>query len=125
MSIKPTGNYNFQNLSKISAASKPDRAPTTWTLDKIRNIRQNFEQETIAMRNLLGDSELQTMLVAMYEGTEQLLNRSVSDFAVMQYLEDLKQTALEFRQQGMTGNSYRSSLLEHSNNSLSRILVTG
>ena len=77
------------------------------------------------MRNLLGDSELQTMLVAMYEGTEQLLNRSVSDFAVMQYLEDLKQTALEFRQQGMTGNSYRSSLLEHSNNSLSRILVTG
>ena len=77
------------------------------------------------MRYLLGDSELQTMLVAMYEGTEQLLNRSVSDFSAMQYLEDLKQTALEFRQQGMTGNSYRSSLLEHSNNSLSRILVTG
>ena len=77
------------------------------------------------MHDLLGDSELQTMLVAMYEGTEQLLNRSVSDFAVMQYLEDLKQTALEFRLQGMTGNSYRSSLLEHSNNSLSRILVTG
>ena len=125
MSIKPTGNNNFQNLLNTSAASKPDRAPPTWTLDMIRNMRQNFEQETIAMRDLLGDSELQTMLVAMYEGTEQLLNRSVSDFAVMQYLEDLKQTALEFRQQGMTGNSYRSSLLEHSNNSLSRILVTG
>ena len=125
MSIKPAGNNNFQNLSQTSAASKPDQAPPTWTLDKIRNMRQNFEQETIAMRDLLGDSELQTMLVAMYEGTEQLLNSSVSDFAVMQYLEDLKQTALEFRQQGMTGNSYRSSLLEHSNNSLSRILVTG
>ena len=125
MSIKPTGNNNFQNLSKTSAISKPDLTPPTWTLDKIRNMRQNFEQETIAMHNLLGDSELQTMLVAMYEGTEQLLNRSVSDFAVMQYLEDLKQTALEFRQQGMTENSYRSSLLEHSINSLSRILVTG
>ncbi len=125
MSIKPAGNNNFQNLSQTSAAFKPNQAPPTWTLDKIRNMRQNFEQETIGMRNLLGDSKLQTMLVAMYEGTEQLLNRSVSDFAVMQYLEDLKQTALEFQQQGMTGNSYRTSLLEHSNNSLSRILVTG
>ena len=90
MSIKPTDNNNFQNLSNTSAASKPKQAPPTWTIDKIRNMRQNFEQETIAMHNLLGDSELQTMLVAMYEGTEQLLNRSVSDFAVMQYLEDLK-----------------------------------
>ena len=74
---------------------------------------------------MLGDSELQSMMVAIYEGTEQLLNRSMSDFAVMQYLEDLKQTALKLRQQKMTGNSYRPSLLKHSNNSLSRILLTG
>ena len=45
----------------------------------------------------LGDSEHQTMLVAMYEGTEKLLNRKVSDFAVMQYFEDLKFAAEDLR----------------------------
>ncbi|MDP6215922.1 MAG: hypothetical protein QF649_01790, partial [SAR324 cluster bacterium] len=54
------------------------------------------------------------MLVAMYEGTEKLLNQDVSEFAVIEYLEGLKLTAKELLQQGISGDKFRSTLLEHS-----------
>ena len=66
------------------------------------------------MRSFLGDDQHQTMIVAMYEGTEQLLNKNVSEFAVLEYLEGLKLTAKELRQQGIYGDQFRSSLMEHS-----------
>ena len=88
-------------------------------------MRQNFEQETTTMLKTLGDSEHQTMLVAMYEGTEKLLNRKVSDFAVMQYLEDLKVAAADLRKRGMSGENYRTSLLQQSQNALNRMLSLG
>ena len=34
------------------------------------------------MRFALGDNQHQTLIVAMYEGTEKLLNQDVSEFAV-------------------------------------------
>ena len=77
------------------------------------------------MVKTIGDSEHQTMLVAMYEGTEKLLNRNVSDFAVMQYLEDLKVTAEDLSKRGMSGENYRTSLLLQSKNALDRMLSTG
>ena len=54
------------------------------------------------------------MIVAMYEGTEQLLNQNVSEFAVLEYLEGLKLTAKELRQQGVYGDQFRTALMEHS-----------
>jgi hypothetical protein len=77
------------------------------------------------MVKTLGDSEHQTMLVAMYEGTEKLLNRKVSDFAVTQYLEDLKVAAADLRKRGMSGENYRTSLLQQSQNALNRMLSLG
>ena len=110
-----------QNTSKIEFKT----SSLTWTLDQIRGMRQQFEQETSAMMKKLGDSEHQTMLVAMYEGTEKLLNRKGSDFAVMQYFEDLKFAAEDLRKQGMSGENYRNSLLQHSQKALNRMLATG
>jgi hypothetical protein len=84
------------------------------SFENIRIFRQHFEQGTTPLRSVLGDDQHQTMMVAMYEGTEKLLNQDVSEFAVLEYLEGLKLTAKELRQQGISGDQFRSTLLEHS-----------
>ena len=101
-----TGSDNVQNKS----ASSNHRL----SFENIRTFRQHFEQGTLPLRSLLGVDQHQTMMVAMFEGTEQLLNQDVSEFAVLEYLEDLKLTAKELRQQGISGNQFRTTLLEHS-----------
>ena len=84
------------------------------SVDNIRDLRQHFEQGSSPLRSVLGEDQHQTMMVAMYEGTEKLLNQDVSEFAVFEYLEGLKLTAKELRQQGISGEQFRSTLLEHS-----------
>ena len=84
------------------------------SFQNIRSFRHNFEKGITTMRSFLGDEQHQTMIVAMYEGTEQLLNQNVSEFAVLEYLEGLKLTAKELRQQGIYGDQFRSALMEHS-----------
>ena len=74
------------------------------------------------MRSFLGDVQHQTMIVAMYEGTEQLLNQNVSEFAVLEYLEGLKLTAKELRQQGVYGDQFRTALMEHSASTFRELL---
>jgi hypothetical protein len=74
------------------------------SLQDIRSLRQGFEREAETLRPVLGAAEHQSMLIAMYEGTEQLLNRRVPAFAVHEYLEGLKGSAQELRNQG-TGQS--------------------
>ena len=66
------------------------------------------------MRSILGDDQHQTMIVAMYEGTEKLLNQDISEFAVLEYLEGLKLAAKELLLQGVSGEQFKTSLLEHS-----------
>ena len=67
------------------------------SLQDIRSLRQGFEREAETLRPVLGAAEHQSMLIAMYEGTEQLLNRRVPAFAVHEYLEGLKGSAQELR----------------------------
>ena len=74
------------------------------------------------MRSFLGDEQHQTMIVAMYEGTEQLLNKNVSEFADLEYLEGLKLTAKELRQKGIYGDQFRSALMDHSSSSVRELL---
>ena len=92
------------------------------SFQNIRSLRQNFEKGITTMRSFLGDAQHQTMIVAMYEGTEQLLNQNVSEFAVLEYLEGLKLTAKELRQQGIYGDQFRSALMEHSSSSVRELL---
>ena len=84
------------------------------SFQNIRSFRHNFEKGITMMRSFLGDEQHQTMIVAMYEGTEQLLNQNVSEFAVLEYLEGLKLTAKELRQKGVYGDQFRTALMEHS-----------
>ena len=92
------------------------------SFQNIRSFRHNFEKGITTMRSFLGDEQHQTMIVAMYEGTEQLLNQNVSEFAVLEYLEGLKLTAKELRQQGIYGDQFRSVLMEHSSSSVRELL---
>ena len=84
------------------------------SFQNIRSLRHNFEKGITTMRSFLGDEQHQTMIVAMYEGTEQLLNQNVSEFAVLEYLEGLKLTAKELHRQGFYGDQFRTALMEHS-----------
>ena len=92
------------------------------SFQNIRSFRHNFEKGITTMRSFLGDEQHQTMIVAMYEGTEQLLNRNVSEFAVLEYLEGLKLTAKELRQQGVYGDQFRTALMEHSASTVREML---
>ena len=92
------------------------------SFQNIRSLRHNFEKGITTMRSFLGDEQHQSMIVAMYEGTEQLLNQNVSEFAVLEYLEGLKLTAKELRQQGVFGDQFRTALMEHSSSTVRELL---
>ena len=92
------------------------------SFQNIRSFRHNFEKGITTMRSFLGDAQHQTMIVAMYEGTEQLLNQNVSEFAVLEYLEGLKLTAKELRQKGVFGDQFRTALMEHSASTVQELL---
>ncbi len=99
-----SGNHKSSSFSNVKRLS----------FENIRVLRQQFEQGSSPLSTVIGDEQHQTMLVAMYEGTEKLLNQDVSEFAVIEYLEGLKLTAKELLQQGISGDKFRSTLLEHS-----------
>lgn len=114
------------NVNQTSSASHPKNpeagAKTLSSIsdnqrlsfENIRSFRQHFEQGITPLRSILGDDQHQTMIVAMYEGTEKLLNQDISEFAVLEYLEGLKLTAKELLLQGVSGEQFKTSLLEHS-----------
>ena len=92
------------------------------SFENIRIFRQHFEQGTNTLRSFLGEDKHQTMIVAMFEGTEKLLNKNVSEFAVIEYLEGLKLAAKELSLKGISGEKYRSSLIDHSISSVKNLL---
>ena len=114
--------FNLKNQSAGSKQSFSEVEIQGLSFQNIRSFRHNFEKGITTMRSFLGDEQHQTMIVAMYEGTEQLLNQNVSEFAVLEYLEGLKLTAKELRQQGIYGDQFRSALMEHSSSSVRELL---
>ena len=114
------------NVNQTSSASQPKNSDAgaktlssvsgnqRLSFENIRSFRQHFEQGITPLRSILGDDQHQTMIVAMYEGTEKLLNQDISKFAVFEYLEGLKLTAKELLLQGVSGEQFKTSLLEHS-----------
>jgi len=114
------------NVNQTSSASQPKNSEAgaktlssvpgnqRLSFENIRSFRKHFEQGITPLRSILGDDQHQTMIVAMYEGTEKLLNQDISEFAVLEYLEGLKLTAKELLLQGVSGEQFKTSLLEHS-----------
>ena len=119
-----TTDINFHLKNQPSAGKQAFSEDETQGLSfqNIRIFRHNFEKGITTMRSFLGDEQHQTMIVAMYEGTEQLLNQNVSEFAVLEYLEELKLTAKELRQQGIYGDRFRTALMEHSSSTVRELL---
>ncbi len=113
------------NVNQTSSASQPKNSEAgaktlssvsgnqRLSFENIRSFRQHFEQGITPLRSILGDDQHQTMIVAMYEGTEKLLNQDISEFAVLEYLEGLKLTAKELLLKGVSGEQFKTSLLEH------------
>ena len=115
-------NFQLKNQRSGSKQSFSEYAIQQITFQNIRSLRQYFENGITSMRSFLGDEQHQSMIVAMYEGTEQLLNQKVSEFAVLEYLEGLKLTAKELRQQGFHGDQFRTVLMEHSASTVRELL---
>ena len=115
-------NYPLQNQPPAGKKSFSEAETQGLSFKNIRIFRHNFEKGITTMRTFLGDEQHQTMIVAMYEGTEQLLNQNVSEFAVLEYLEGLKLTAKELRQQGVYGDQFRTALMEHSSLTVRELL---
>ena len=107
-------NFHLKNQLSGSKQSFSESDIQRLSFQNIRSFRHNFEKGITTMHSFLGDEQHQTMIVAMYEGTEQLLNQNISEFAVLEYLEGLKLTAKELREQGVFGDQFRTSLMEHS-----------
>ena len=114
--------FNFKNQSSDAKQSLTEAENQRLSFQNIRSFRHNFEKGITTMRSFLGDDQHQTMIVAMYEGTEQLLNQNVSEFSVLEYLEGLKLAAKELRQQGIYGDQFRSALMEHSYTTVRELL---
>ncbi len=114
--------FHLKNQSSGNKRSYTEVEIQGLSFQNIRSFRHNFEKGITTMRSFLGDEQHQTMIVAMYEGTEQLLNQNVSEFAVLEYLEGLKLTAKELRQQGIFGDQFRSALMEHSSSTVRELL---
>ena len=115
MNVNSTNtNFHFKNQQSGSKQSFSESNIQGLSFQNIRSFRHNFEKGITTMRSFLGDEQHQTMIVAMYEGTEQLLNQNVSEFAVLEYLEGLKLTAKELRKHGVFGDQFRTELMEHS-----------
>ena len=62
------------------------------------------------------------MLVAMYEGTESLLNKQISEFEIVEYLESLKINAQELHHKGISESEFRLEMLKQSQDSLFQLL---
>ena len=123
MNINSTDiNFHLKNQHSDIKQSFYDNDIKGLSFQNIRSFRHNFEKGITTMRSFLGDEQHQTMIVAMYEGTEQLLNQNVSEFAVLEYLEGLKLTAKELRQQGVFGDQFRTALMEHSASTVRELL---
>ncbi len=123
MNVNST-DFNFHQKNQLSGSKQSFNESDIQGLSfqNIRIFRHDFEKGITTMRSFLGDEQHQTMIVAMYEGTEQLLNQNVSEFAVLEYLEGLKLTAKELRQQGIYGDQFRTALMEHSASNVRELL---
>ncbi len=124
-------NINQLNYNNFQASSKSGNEKKSYfsigekiSFDNIRNFRQDFEKGANTLRSVLGEDKHQIMIVAMFEGTERLLNKDVSEFEVHEYLEGLKLTAKELSLKGITGEKFRNSLIDHSISSINNLLTS-
>jgi len=125
MNVNQRNYNNFQESLKLGNKNNSHFSISEkLSFDNIRIFRQDFEKGSNTLRSILGEDKHQIMIVAMFEGTEKLLNKDVSEFAVHEYLEGLKIAAKELSLKGVTGEKYRNSLINHSISSVNNLLTS-
>jgi len=111
-----------KTLSNNKSQSEAIQSAHEISAEKIRDIRKIFEEESQYLEETLGSEAHQTMLVAMYEGTESLLNKRVSEFEIVEYLESLKVNAQDLHNRGASEIEFRSEILKQSQDSVLNLL---
>jgi len=109
------------HLKEPSSAETAKTSSIT-SFEHIRFIRQEFEQETQPMQQSMGSGKHQTLLMAMYEGTEHLFNKEVTDFELTTYLQSLKNHARTLHTQGVSLEEFRSTLFRQSQDTIVEML---
>lgn len=107
------------------ASNKPNpvQAPKeAISANRIREIRQAFESDLQRLQGSLGQNEHQSLLVAMYEGTENLLNSRVGEFQIHEYLETLKSTAQDLHNKGVKPSTFQSEMLRHAQDNVADLI---
>ena len=122
MDVVSVGTTNAKTYSSDKSPEFVLENRPNLSYDQIRGIRETFEREAAPMQKVLGSTEHHTLLVTMYEGTEQFLNKKVSDFDVTSYLESLKLNAKELHNRGVSLSEFRSSLFRHSQDTVMDLL---
>ena len=118
---------NFTTNLKATTSDNMSQSETTLSFHeisakRIRDIRKTFEEESQHLQETLGTEAHQTMLVAMYEGTESLLNKRISEFDIVEYLESLKINAQDLHNRGVSEIEFRSEMLKQSQDSVFKLL---
>lgn len=117
-------NSTKKSINNLTTSSQIEAEKSTQKIsaEKIRDLRKVFEKEIQPLQESLGSHAHRTMLVAMYEGTENLLNKQISEFEIVEYLESLKLNAQELHHQGISEPEFRSEMLKQSQDSVLRLL---
>ena len=105
-------------LTQMSSQIESKNVAQEISADQIRNIRETFEKESQYLEESIGGDAHRTMLMAMYEGTESLLNKKISQYDLVEYLESLKVNAEELSNQGLSQHEFHSEILRQSQNSV-------
>ena len=105
-----------------STSKENTTSQTPLSVDRVRKIRSDFETDNQGLQQTLGNEGFQATLVAIYEGTEHMVNKPLSEFDVTSYLETIKSTAQELNTQGMRINQMRSTLIQHAKDEAYRLL---
>jgi hypothetical protein len=99
MDFKVAG-LNPASFAEILGFQKSSAEVAPISLQDIRSLQHGFERKAEMLQLVLGNSEHQSMLIAICEGTKQLLNSPVLALAIHKYLKSLRGSTQELRDQG-------------------------
>ena len=112
------------NISRQAQSNTTDHSNSQSPLsaNRVRKIRSDFESQNQGLQQSLGSEGFQATLVAIYEGTEQMVNKPLSEFDVSSYLEIIKDTAQELNIQGVGISKMRATLMQRAKDEAYRLL---
>lgn len=113
---------NKNNQPVVKAKVQLGAVAAPMSAEKIREARQEFERSNQQLASNLGSKSHQYLLKTMYEGTEHMVNKNLSEFDLKTYLETLKLAANELHQQGLAPADFSAEIMRKSEDSVANLL---